>query len=354
MMKVASIVGARPQFVKAAMVSRAIRAVGQEVLVHTGQHYDANMSRVFFDELNIPQPDMHLGIGSGTHAEQTGKMMIEIEKVLLQERPDFTLVYGDTNSTLAGALSAVKLNIPVAHVEAGLRSYNRSMPEEINRVLCDSISSFLFCPTHVSVDNLAREGVTSGVYQVGDVMGDALDYYIAQAQARSTILVDHHLLPKGYALVTVHRAVNTDDQQRLERILVALGRLGMPVVFPMHPRTQKAIEQYHMAVPISVQVIDPVGYLDMLQLEANADCILTDSGGVQKEAYWLGVRCVTLREETEWVETVESGWNCLVGSDADALVEAVTSWWPTEQRQPFYGDGHAAEKISQILTASLG
>jgi UDP-GlcNAc3NAcA epimerase len=348
-MKVVSIVGARPQFVKAAMVSRAIRTSGQEILIHTGQHYDENMSRIFFDELNIPRPDIQLGIGSGSHAEQTGRMMIEIEKIILEKMPDWVLVYGDTNSTLAGALAAVKLHVPVAHVEAGLRSYNRSMPEEINRVIVDAISTLLFCPTEQAVANLNKEGIFTGAHLVGDVMGDSLDHFIQRARDRSSVLQVNRLSPQGYILATVHRAGNTDEPQRLRAIIEALGQTDLTVVFPVHPRTQKSIQAYGINPKNNLKIIEPVGYLDMLQLEANADCIITDSGGVQKEAYWVGVRCITLREETEWVETVQEGWNRLVGADPAAIVDTVKHWRPSGKQRKIYGDGHAAERIGQIL-----
>jgi UDP-N-acetylglucosamine 2-epimerase len=259
------------------------------------------------------------------------------------------LVYGDTNSTIAGALAAVKLMVPVAHVEAGLRSWNRSMPEEINRVVCDTISSLLFCPTHQSVHNLAREGIQQGVHLVGDVMGDSLQHHLALARQNSHILSTHGLEPGKYALVTVHRAGNTDDPQKLAALLAALGKLPGQVVFPVHPRTARSIKEHGLKLASNIKPIDPVGYLDMLQLEANADCILTDSGGVQKEAYWLGVRCITLRDETEWVETVDAGWNRLTGSDPDAILEAVLHWHPSGEREPVYGDGHAAERIVSLL-----
>jgi len=332
------------------MVSRAIRPHCHEVLLHTGQHYDENMSRVFFEELELPEPDIHLGVGSGSHAEQTGQMMVGIERVAQGEKPDWVLVYGDTNSTLAGALAAAKLQIPVAHVEAGLRSFNRAMPEEINRLVCDHLSQALFCPSEQAVQNLAQEGITKGVYQVGDVMYDAVRFYIPLAKQRSRILEDLNLKSGCYALATVHRAGNTDDPARLGAILAALGQVGLPVAFPVHPRTRKVIRNDGVTLPGNILAIDPVGYLDMLQLEANADCILTDSGGMQKEAYWVGARCLTLREETEWVETVEVGWNRLVGTDRDAIISAVKSWRPSGERPPVYGDGQAAEKISEILT----
>jgi UDP-GlcNAc3NAcA epimerase len=348
-MKILSVVGARPQFIKAAMVSRALRPRCQEILVHTGQHYDGNMSQVFFDELELPEPDIYLGVGSGSHAAQTGRMMVGIEEILLRDRPDWIVVYGDTNTTLAGGLAAAKLQVPVAHVEAGLRSYQRAMPEEINRVLVDHISEVLFCPTQQSVDNLAKEGVTKGIHVVGDVMADALQHFIRLAPQKTTILTDLDLKPGQYALATVHRAANTDDPTRLKAILKAFDELNLPVVFPVHPRTRKVIHDLGLTVNRNVNMIEPVGYLAMLQLEANAGCILTDSGGVQKEAYWAGVRCITLRDETEWVETVELGWNRLVGADSAAIVDAVQNWYPSSERAPVYGDGKSAEKISGIL-----
>ncbi len=348
-MKVISIVGARPQFIKAAMLSRALRSRCQEILLHTGQHYDDNMSRVFFEELELPEPDIYLGVGSGGHAEQTGRMMIGIEQVLLKERPNWVVVFGDTNSTLAGALAAAKLQIKVAHVEAGLRSYQRAMPEEINRVLCDHISDALFCPTQNAVDNLAREGINKGVFVVGDVMADALYSFVQLAPHKVNPLAALGLQSRSYALVTVHRAANTDDPSRLAAILDGLSNLEMPVVFPVHPRTHKVIEKTRLKTGGNVRLIEPVGYLEMLMLESNANCILTDSGGMQKEAYWLGVRCITLRDETEWVETVALGWNKLVGADSAAIVDAVKNWHPTGERQPVYGDGHTAEKIRDIL-----
>jgi UDP-GlcNAc3NAcA epimerase len=347
---VISIVGARPQFVKAAVVSRAMRPSFDEVLLHTGQHYDDNMSGIFFDELDLPKPDINLGIGGGSHAEQTGQMLIGIEEVLLRNRPDWVLIYGDTNSTLAGALAAVKLQIPVAHVEAGLRSFNWAMPEEINRIVSDRLATALFCPTDSAVENLANEGIKQGVFQVGDVMCDALEYNLSLAKDRSRILTTLGLQGCGYALVTIHRAANTDDPNRLKSILDALRQLKMRVVFPIHPRTQHAIRENELAIAGNVTVIEPVGYLDMLQLEANANCILTDSGGVQKEAYWLGVRCITLREETEWIETVTAGWNKLVGVETAEIIAAVQSWFPSTERPALFGDGQAANKINQILT----
>jgi UDP-GlcNAc3NAcA epimerase len=352
-MKILSVVGARPQFIKAAMVSRALKTHGQEVLVHTGQHYDNNLSQIFFDELGLPEPDIYLNVGSGSHAEQTGRMMVGIEKILIDEKPDCTLVYGDTNSTLAGALSTAKLNIPVAHVEAGLRSFNRTMPEEINRVICDHISDFLFSPGETAVNNLSAEGVTRGVYLVGDVMADAVYNFIDLARQKSNILATLGLKTREFGLLTIHRASNTDEVGRLSLIFAALASIPMPIIFPVHPRTRKAIDNQGLIIPGNVRAIKPMGYLDMLWMEANADCILTDSGGMQKEAYWLGTRCITLREETEWVETVEMGWNQLVGTDTQAIIKAVLTWKPDQERKLVYGDGHASEKIAGILTHSF-
>ena len=304
MKKILSVVGARPQFVKAASVSREIRKRFKEVLVHTGQHYDRNMSPIFFEELSIPKPDYNLEIGSGPHGEQTGRMLIEIEKVLLKEKPDIVLVYGDTNSTAAGALAGAKLHIPVAHVEAGLRSYNRSMPEEINRVIADHLSDLLFCPTETAVRNLSKEGITEGVFNVGDVMYDALIANRKVAESKSKILETMNLKPKTYLFATIHRAENTDEEKNLKNIIEAFGESGEVIILPIHPRTRKMIEKFGLEFTENVKVIEPVGYLDSTELQANAKKVVTDSGGVQKEAYMLKVLCITLREETEWVETV--------------------------------------------------
>ena len=349
-MKVATIVGARPQFIKAAPVSRWLRLRHKEILVHTGQHYDYLLSEVFFRELGIPTPDYNLGIGSASHGKQTGEMLARVEEVLLQEKPDWVVVYGDTNSTLAGALAAAKLHIPVAHVEAGLRSYNRTMPEEINRVLTDHLSSLLFCPTDTAVRNLAREGITQGVHKVGDVMYDVALWGLESAERKSTILQTLRIEPGGYLLVTIHRPHNTDDPSNLGAIVSALNDVAETVVFPTHPRTQKALKHWGFCPNSNIRLIEPVSYLDMLVLEKNARLILTDSGGVQKEAYILGVPCVTLREETEWVETVEAGWNILVGANREQIVAAVRNFKPTGERPPLFGDGNASRRIVEILT----
>lgn len=351
-MKVLSIVGTRPQFIKAAPVSRELRRYHVEVLVHTGQHYDYGLSQVFFEELGIPRPDYELSVGSAGHGKQTGEMLARVEEVLLKEKPDWVLVYGDTNSTLAGALAAAKLHIPVGHVEAGLRSFNREMPEEINRVLTDHISSLLFCPTETAVDNLAREGITNGVHNTGDVMYDAVLYNVEMAEHRSRALEQLELVPRSYLLATVHRPSNTDNKVHLVSILTALERVDEVVVFPAHPRTQKAIHALGITLNSRVRVVEPVSYLDMLVLEKNARLILTDSGGVQKEAYFFGVPCVTLRDETEWVETVNVGWNVLVGADPDRIEEAVKSFSPQRERPTVFGNGRASERIATILTGA--
>lgn len=354
-MKILSVVGARPQFIKAAPVGRALEEAGiSEVLLHTGQHYDPGMSDVFFQELNIRQPDYNLGVGSGSHAAQTAAMLIGIEDVLLKERPQCLLIYGDTNSTLAGALAAAKLEVPVAHVEAGLRSFNRSMPEEINRVLADSLSSLLFCPTNVAADNLAREGITNGVHVVGDVMYDATLYAAERAQGSARAILDRlGLTSGGYLLATVHRASNTDDTANLAAIVSALSAAGEPVVFPVHPRTRKAMQAAGIEPSSNVRAVDPVSYLEMLTLEEHAHKVLTDSGGVQKEAFWFRVPCITMRTETEWVETVECGWNTITGTDPQRILEAISAPRPQGNPPQVYGDGHAARRIVGILKEML-
>ncbi len=325
-MRVCSIVGARPQFIKAAIVSRALAQAGiEEILIHTGQHYDVQLDRIFFEELGLPAPHVHLGVGSGTHAVQTGQMMIRLEAALLalQPKPDWVLVYGDTNSTLAGALVAAKLKLPLAHVEAGLRSFNRFMPEEINRVVTDHLSQLLFAPTPTAVENLRREGITQGVYLTGDVMAEAVRCYAEIARRRVPLesLTTH--APGAYYVATVHRAENTDDPSRLQGIFEGLGQLALPVILPLHPRTRARLDGT-IWVPANVELREPVGYLAMLTLVQHARAVLTDSGGLQKEAIWLGIPCITLREETEWVETLEGGWNQLVGADPDRIAAAAT------------------------------
>lgn len=348
-----TIVGARPQFIKAAPVSRALAGHFTEVLVHTGQHYDYGMSEVFFEEMDMRAPDFNLGAGGGSHGEQTGRMLIELEKVIAQVKPDCVLVYGDTNSTLAGALAAAKAGIPLAHVEAGLRSFNRSMPEEINRVLTDHVSDLLFCPTEAAVENLSKEGIVKGVHRTGDVMYDALLHNLHLSRDRLSLLSQLGVKRKEYALATIHRAGNTDAPARIQSILDALGFLSTRVIFPIHPRTRIKIKEWRCVVPANVTLIEPLGPLDILQVQEHAECILTDSGGMQKEAYLLGVRCITLREETEWVETVAAGWNRLAGVDAKKIQSLYESWKPEGERPALYGDGHAAEQICGILLTNL-
>jgi len=355
-MKVVTVVGARPQFIKAAPVSAALRSAGhREVLLHTGQHYDHGMSAVFFEELAIPEPDINLGVGSGSHAVQTSRMLEAIERVILDERPDAAIVYGDTNSTLAGALAACKLRTPLAHVEAGLRSFNRAMPEEHNRALTDHCADMLFCPTSTAVRNLAREGLTTGVHLVGDTMYDAVVRFADVAAARSTVLKDLGLEPRAYALATIHRAYNTDDAGTLARLLAALEALRSTVVFPVHPRTRARLNELGLRpAGERIRLIEPVGYLDMLVLQRNARIVLTDSGGMQKEAYFLGVPCVTLRPETEWVETVEAGWNIVAGTDPAAIASAAARTdWPAPPAPAVFGTGDAATRIVEILADTV-
>ncbi len=351
-MKIVTIVGARPQFIKAAAVSQKLRERYEEILVHTGQHYDYEMSGIFFDGLELPQPKASLGVGSGSHGFQTGAMLKAIEDVLLAERPDRVLVYGDTNSTLAGALAASKLCIPIAHVEAGLRSFNRRMPEEINRVIVDDLSDLLFCPSRTAISNLAAAGITQNVHLVGDVMLDVLNWAKPRADAkRSEILERFGLSRQAYLIATVHRSENTDEVTRMASILRALNAINEPVVFPVHPRARKIINEMGFQPKPHVRLLDPVGYLDMVALVGSARLILTDSGGLQKEAYWLGVPCLTLRKETEWVETVAAGWNVLVGSDLSRIVDTVNSYAPPHSHPVLYGDGAAADKCVDVLGA---
>jgi UDP-GlcNAc3NAcA epimerase len=353
--KVLTVVGARPQFIKAAPVSRVLRRRHQEVLVHTGQHYDDLMSDVHFRQLGLPRPDENLGIGSGRHGQQTGAMLAGLERSILRETPDWVLIYGDTNSTLAGALAAAKLNVPVAHVEAGLRSYDRSMPEEINRLVADHVGDLLLAPTQTAVDNLAAEGIRDNVVLSGDVMVDVLLQRLPVARQESTILGDLGL-EGDYGLATVHRAGNTDDPARLRDIFSGLAELGRPVVLPAHPRLCCALRGAGVETPANVRLIEPVGYLDMLALLDRAALVLTDSGGLQKEAYVMRVPCVTLRSETEWVETVEMGWNRLAEADPERIVAAATTALSGQPpaHPDLFGDGRASEHIVAALEAQIG
>jgi UDP-N-acetylglucosamine 2-epimerase len=352
-MKIVSIVGARPQFIKAAPVSTALRKQHEELLLHTGQHYDDNMSKVFFEELGIPRPDINLEIGSGSHARQTAAIMIGVEKYLQQQKPDVVLVYGDTNSTLAGAIAAAKLHIKIAHVEAGLRSFNREMPEEINRIVADKVADILFCPTGTAVENLSNEGISNGVFNIGDVMFDAALKFAPIGEGKSQIFDRISIQPKNYFLLTLHRVENTDSFENLSNIVTAIIQSEKLIIFPVHPRTVKLLKQYQLYEQLdwadNILLIEPVSYIDMIVLEKNAEKILTDSGGVQKEAYFYQVPCITLRNETEWVETVADGWNCLVGADVEKIIGAINDFSPTGDQQGHYGDGKASEKLVGVL-----
>jgi UDP-GlcNAc3NAcA epimerase len=355
-MKVLTVVGARPQFVKAAAVSAAIDEVAdvEEVVVHTGQHYDASMSDVFFDDLQMRTPAYHLAVGSGGHGQQTGVMLERLEPVVLAEQPDVVLTYGDTNSTLAAALVAAKLLVPIAHVEAGLRSYDRAMPEEVNRIVTDHLSEWLFCPSQRSVANLAVEGITQRVHDVGDVMCDIFLRFSAVASGRTAQVRAEVGVPGDgpYALMTLHRPHNTDTPERLGRILSAITEVvdsGLPVVWPVHPRMRERIGAW--TLPTGLHVVEPLGYLDMISMLTGAAVLATDSGGLQKEAYWAGVPCVTMRDTTEWTETVDEGWNQLVDADGRALVDALRERTRGRGGRTAYGDGTAARRIVELLAA---
>lgn len=349
---VLTVVGARPQFVKLAPLSRALRRHVREVLVHTGQHYDREMSDVFFSELGIPPPDRHLGVGSGPHGRMTGRMLEALERVLAEERPALVIVLGDTNSTLAGALAAAKLALPVAHVEAGLRSFDMRMPEEVNRRLTDHVSLLLFCPTPTAVRNLAREGITRGVHRVGDVMADAIRLSLPRLRRRGVM----GLAPRSYYLATLHRQENVDDPERLAAVMGALAVLRHPTLLPLHPRTARRLEDAGLRPGGSLRIVSPQPYLEMLRLQRDARAVLTDSGGMQKESYLVGTPCITLRDTTEWVETLEGGANRLAGADPQRIARAVAA---IERRRPrwsarrVYGDGHAAERIARIVARAV-
>lgn len=348
-MKIITVVGARPQFIKAAPVSRELRKYFEEKLIHTGQHYDNNMSNVFFEELGIPVPDYNLKIGSGNHGKMTGEMLTKLEEIYINEKPDCVLVYGDTNSTLAGALAASKLLIPVIHVEAGLRSFNKVMPEEQNRILTDHISKLLLVPTLDAEKNLKNEGITNGVYNIGDVMYDAVLMFKEKSKLKENLLKNLNVEKNNYILTTIHRAENTNDFYRLKNIIEALNESNETVILPLHPRTKKFIEDYGLIFKDNIKVIEPIGYLEMLMLESNAKKIVTDSGGVQKEAYFMGKPCITMRDETEWVETVEVGWNVIVGTNKAKILDAINSFEPKIEQKLIFGDGKASEKIVKLI-----
>jgi UDP-N-acetylglucosamine 2-epimerase (non-hydrolysing) len=355
-MKMVSVVGARPQFIKHAALTRLLRSDYSEILVHTGQHYDYDLSETFFEELNIPMPDYNLGIGSGTHGYQTGHMLIAIEEILLKEKPEMVLLYGDTNSTLAGALAACKLHIPLAHVEAGLRQADRAMPEEMNRILTDHCSSVLLCPTKASVDNLYEENVRQGVYLTGDVMADIL-LEQRQTAIKSSVLNTLGLTAKQYVVVTMHRAGNTDDPEKLQGIVDALCQIDEVMVFPMHPRTESVMKKTGLYDRLKandhIKVIRPLSYLDFLKLMDNAHKILTDSGGIEKEAYILKVPCVTMLESTAWGETVRDGWNVLVGTDTRKIVDMVQCFEPSGEQREDFGGGAACGNIKKVIDSSI-
>lgn len=351
-MKVANVVGVRPEFVQASVVSRGLRTKHEEILIHTGQHYDYQMNKIFFEQLNIPEPGYRLDIGSGSHGYQTGEMIKKVEEVLIKEKPDFVLIYGDTNSTLSGALAASKLHIKTAHVESGLRSFDRAMPEEINRIVTDHCSDILFCSTVNAVKNLKNEGIIENVYLTGDVMVDSILYNREIAEKKSNILSELGLKNKEYLVATIHRASNTDSENNLKNIVDAFSELNETIVFPLHPRTEKFLKIYGLYYKLKSSVIltKPMGFFEFIKLVNHAKMVLTDSGGIQKEAYVLQVPCITLRENTEWVESVEDRWSVLVGTDKHKIIEKVSSFSPSlNTHSNRFGNGNAGTKIVSIL-----
>jgi UDP-N-acetylglucosamine 2-epimerase len=351
--KIISIVGARPQFIKLAPLSRRLRTQFHELIVHTGQHFDRNMSSLFFDELAIPDPAYHLGIQGGDHGEQTGRMLTALEKVLIKEEPDLVIVFGDTNSTLAGALAAAKLHISVVHIEAGLRSFNKTMPEEINRIVSDHVSDFLFAPTQTGVENLARENLKDKTFLTGDIMLDALQENLDTAQKKSNVVRKLQLKNKPYCVLTLHRPYNVDQIGTLKPLLEALARCGKEIIFPVHPRTRSMITAMGITPGNTMRLIDPLGYFDFLVLQTNAEKIITDSGGVQKEAYLLKVPCITIRPETEWLETVRDGWNILTDFKTEALIHAVEHFTPGEVQHDLFGTYPVGVKMLDIIKKNI-
>ena len=352
-MKIISVVGARPQFIKLAILSKELRENHNEIIIHTGQHYDDNMSKYFFEEMQIAKPDYNLNIGSGSHGKQTAEMLIGLEDIFLHQKPDVVITFGDTNTTLATGLAATKLNIPVAHVEAGLRSHNREMPEEINRILTDHISDYLFAPTLTAMENIKIENLYGKPFLVGDVMYDSLLYYGKIAEQKSRILKNLKLKQKEYILLTLHRPYNVDNIQKLQNIFSALKQTKRFIVFPVHPRSRKMIESTNTIIPENISIIEPLGYLDFIFLQKHSEKIITDSGGIQKEAYLNGIPCITIRPETEWIETVKAGWNVLVGDKKDQLIENCLHFKPSHNRPRYFGDGNSSKKIISILESHI-
>ncbi len=350
-MKIISIVGARPNFIKATMISKELRKKHKEILIHTGQHYDTKLNKIFFDQLEVPEPNYYLGVGSGTHAQQTGQIMIRAEKIIIKEKPNWVIVYGDINSTLAGALEAAKLSVRIPHVEAGMRNYNNKTPEEINRMLVDHLSSLLFAPTQSAVENLKKENLTRGTYKTGDVMYDAVLTYKSSAEKKSKILTKLNLKPQGFLVATIHRAETTNNTAKLSSVMKAFSKINESIIFPVHPRTQRAIEALgglHLGSG-NVKMINPVSYFDMLKLVKNARLLITDSGGLQKEAYFLKTPCVTCLEDNNWPETTTAGANQLIGTDVNDILNAVKKPYQKIKNANEFGNGHAAEKIVAIL-----
>ena len=348
-MKIAFIVGARPQFIKLGPLAKKINDHFKEVIIHTGQHFDKNMSDMFFKDLSIPKPDYNLNINCGTHAEQTGKMMIELEKVLKRECSSLVIVFGDTNSTLAGSLVCSKLHIPIVHIEAGLRSFNKEMPEEINRIVSDHASDFLFAPTKIAMQNLEREGIVEKAVLTGDIMVDSLMDNIESADQMSNILETKGLISGKYYLMTLHRPYNVDDPGKLSNILIKLSKIGSQIIFPVHPRTRKVINDNRLGIPENILLSDPVGYFDLIKLESSSMKIITDSGGIQKEAYILKKPCITIRPETEWIETVKAGWNVLADVDSDDFVKTIETFEPTREQMDVFGKNVAQKMFDKIL-----
>ncbi len=352
MKKILSVVGARPQFIKLAPLSESLRGKFKEIIVHTGQHYDSNLSKLFFKELQISEPVYNLGIGSASHAVQTGEMLIALEKVYINEKPDLVIVFGDTNSTLAGALSAVKMSIPLLHLEAGLRSYKREMPEEINRIVADHLSDFLFAPTKTAIKNLENEGLKEKSFLTGDIMVDSLKNKLSYGLNNSNILKELNIKNDDYILLTLHRPYNVDNPDKLSKLLNLLSHIKTKIVFPIHPRTQKIISKYNIKAAKNIILIEPVGYLDFICLEKNSLKIITDSGGIQKEAYILGKPCITIRPETEWVETVRDGWNILLNTDSEDFIEMINNFEPVTEQTEIFGD-NVVDKMVRLIETFL-